>query len=222
MSFSKVLVFLIPLCLSVGEVHSAATFPPNLNVAISAPDQVESEAEIVYEVTLDNSGEASATNVSLKLRNPEQGSFVSIDDSGFSCVSFDNFAPNGTTTCKFNVIAPNSPVTITFVWRAPDTQTQLTLAASVEGDGDDESQIEDNSAEVATQVVLPPDTPVDDIGGGNDDGNGVGNADDGAEAAGDGACILNPVAGDRGTPMVVWLLLALLPGAWLVRARSAG
>lgn len=200
MQIFKAFVFLISLCLFGGEARSAASLPPNLNVTVSGPAQVEAGKDIVYEVTVDNSGEDSASNTILTILNPAAGSFVSVDASGFTCSSSDNFAPGEKTVCGLGIVTPNTPIKILFTWLAPEVQTTLALAAQVTGDGDDQSQTADNEAETTTQVVVPP---ADDPG---DDNNG--------------GCALNPSPGVHGAATASLLLLAFLPLALALRARS--
>ncbi|MDL1873328.1 hypothetical protein FBR05_14200 [Deltaproteobacteria bacterium PRO3] len=201
-----------------GQVWAAASLPPDLKITIpNPPAEVEFGEEVAYEFLIENIGEDSSNDVSVAMGVSAEGSVVSVESAVGTCEAL--VVAQGTKiTCELGIVAPLVPITVTLVVKAPEVATTLQINASVSALGENISTNGDNDIFASTQVVAPPDTPVDD--GGGDDGGNAGADDDGAEAAGgQGGCSLNP--GELASPFAALGLIlgALAFGVLRLRAR---
>jgi len=201
-----------------GQVWAAASLPPDLKITIpNPPAEVEFGKEVAYQFLIENIGEDSSNDVSVAMGVSAEGSVVSAESAVGTCEAL--VFPQGTkVTCELGIVAPLVPITVRLVVKAPEVATTLQINASVSAQGENISTIGDNETSASTQVVAPPDSPVDD--GGADDGGNAGADDDGAEAAGgQGGCSLHP-GEEASRPGLFGLMLgALALGLLRLRAR---
>jgi len=206
-----------------GRVWAAATLPPDLKITIPEPPaEVELGAEVTYRFLVENIGESSSDDVSVGMGIPAEGNVVSAESDVGTCDVI--VSVQGTkVTCGLGIVAPLVPITVRLVVKVPEVVTVLQINASVSAIGENVSTQGDNQVQVATNVVAPADSPVDD-GGDNGDGNDAGDNganNDGAEAAdGQGGCSLNPGESASRLGVFGWVLGALAFGILRLRAQS--
>ncbi|MCE9625961.1 MAG: DUF11 domain-containing protein [Deltaproteobacteria bacterium] len=221
MKMGKLFCFIAMAMSFCVNAQGAATLPADLVLTIPlGGDPVEVGQEVHYQFLVDNIGGSSATNVKLGFGLPLEGTLVGISPNTISCP-----VNQGKVLCDLGVVAPNSPVTVDLFWKAPDVVATLEINGGVTGAGENVSTDADNDAQITTEVVLPPDNPVDNGNGGvvdngnnADGGDNTGNA---AEAGPNGGCALSAASEVPGLPLV-GISTALLALFYLRSRKASG
>jgi uncharacterized repeat protein (TIGR01451 family) len=140
------------------ELESTAYDVPNADIAVTnadAPDPVSPGDTITYTQTITNNGPEAATNATLSQVLPSSVGFQSITEpSGFTCAT-PAIGASGTITCTNPSLANGASASFTLivvVGPAPGS----TIGNTVTG-GSNASDVDpsDNTATVATNVIIP-------------------------------------------------------------------
>jgi uncharacterized repeat protein (TIGR01451 family) len=126
---------------------------PQADLAVTmtdSPDPVTARGQVTYTVTVQNSGPATATGVTLTDTLPV-ATFVSASPSQGSCVRGGKGKTDGTLTCSLGQLASGESATV-FIVVSPSKAGSITNSAVVQSDQPD-GNVTNNSATETTTVV---------------------------------------------------------------------
>jgi uncharacterized repeat protein (TIGR01451 family) len=107
---------------------------PDLNVSIKGPNTIEPSHDILYTVTVNNLGEAKASDVALTVTMPNTVTFLMADATSlFSCALDPPQAETTTLSCTGGAVNAGANATVQVGVQAPDPVTApLTVTAAVD------------------------------------------------------------------------------------------